>query len=58
MWDTLGTIIYFIIIIVLLPLLLILYVIGGILDLTYFERHKKDYENNCPYYIEGEQNER
>ena len=56
MWDTIGTIIYFVIIFLLFPLLLILYVIGGILDLTYFERHKKDYSNECPYFVEGEHN--
>ena len=58
MWDTIGMILYFIVIIILLPILIILYIVGGILDLTYFERHKKDYENEYPYFIEGENNER
>ena len=51
MWDTIGTIMLFILIFVFLPLLLILYVIGGVLDLTYFERHK-DIDNKCPYFID------
>ena len=37
-------------------LLFIWYVIGCILDLTYFERHKIE-DNQCPYYIEGENND-
>ena len=34
-------------------LLAFIYFICGILDLTYYERHKKDYAENCPYFVEG-----
>lgn len=55
MWDTIFTIIYLMFILVFLPILIILYVVGGILDLTYFERHKKEYDNKCPYFIDKEE---
>lgn len=32
--------------------LLPFYIICGILDLTYHERHKPDNAENCPYFIE------
>ena len=35
----------------------IAYIIGGILDLTYHERHKKHRNNNCPYEVEDKDDE-
>jgi len=57
MWDDIGLILYFSFIILLLPILIPIYIICGILDLTYQSRHKKDIDKtaaaNCPYFIEG-----
>ena len=38
-------------------LFILAYFIGGILDLTYHERHPNEKEKKCPYEIEGKDNE-
>ena len=42
MWDTIGITLYLLVMVCLLPIILVLYIFGGVLDLTYFERHRKD----------------
>ena len=43
----------------LIVLFIFVYIIAGVLDLTYHERHKpKASEKNCPYEIEGTDDER
>lgn len=45
---------------VLIVLLITIYVIAGVLDLTWHERHREptESEKNCPYEIEDKNNEK
>ncbi len=47
-----GMIVYFLFILILSPIIIICYLIGGILDLTYHDRHKDERDNDCPDYID------
>ena len=56
MWDTLEIILCILLVVVFFPLLVILYFVSGILDLTYHERHKPDKNSqSCPYFIDKDE---
>ena len=53
MLEVLAIMLMLILALIMLPI----YIICGLLDLTYHERHKKELEQakKCPYFIEGEE---